>query len=83
MTYEITEPGIKYDWWVNKPADGEFTIFPVKGVHDRTDIVNAKLELRRDFDVTYIHVEWVTKEKNEEMLLPNHTVKAETELIDG
>jgi len=69
MTYEVTESGIKYDWWIDGPQAGKFKLFPVKGVHSQDDIKNSKAELKRDFDVVYIELEWVTKEQNEQLTM--------------
>lgn len=64
MTYEKTNVGIKY-LWNFKPAGYKITIYPVKGMHSRTDIVAAKEELRQEYLTSIIEVEWITDDVNE------------------
>ena len=78
MTYEITKSGIKYEWSFKKL----FKLFPIKGVHCQKDIKDSKAELRKDFEVDFIQVEWITKEQNDQLKLWMHPIAAENNKLN-
>lgn len=72
--YELTDNKIKYDWTLAGPKGMRVEIYPVKGRNSQADIKEAKAQLRRDMDVVYISVHWVSEEQWRYMKLWLHNV---------
>lgn len=64
MTYEQVSNGMKYQWKF-KATGYSILLFPVKGVNNHSQVVQARQELRRDFLCDHVDVEWITDDVNE------------------
>lgn len=71
MNIEKTETNMYYSWELtNKKI--EITLFPVKGRHNYDAIRRTKKEIRSDYDIVFMDVQWISildekkliKEKN-------------------
>lgn len=92
MICELTDNGIKYDWWLTGPEGMRVILYPVKQKNSHQDIAEAKKQLRKDQDVVRFYIEWITAEQFERMKLYLHhiaktndklNVELNAELLDG
>lgn len=81
--FEETDNHIKYDWWLNGPHGANFELYPVKGRNTQAEIVAAKAQLRKEHDVCYIRVKWVTEEEWRYMKLWFNSCKETNEELNA
>jgi len=65
MNIETTKNGINYEWGLAGPIGLQVNLYPVKGEHRQSEIVEAKKQLREDLNVSLVEVYWTTKEQAE------------------
>jgi hypothetical protein len=76
MEIEETEttPPIKFETYITGPNGARFTLFPVKGQHTDTNVLNAKCWLRAQRDVLNIKVQWEETEKSKSEKIPDSVI---------